>query len=157
MTSPKFGLDPMDQFSIPLQKSKTELGELLVLPVRERQDKPGRSLSVVWDERVPLIDGFDNRYSYYVTFQGKGNLAGNHYHLEKQEIYFPIIGDFMVVLEDPKTNKREEIILSSTAHTVIFVPAGIAHVVKSQSDVAILLVTATSPQVDRDEFEYKVL
>lgn len=153
----EFGSDPMDQFSIPLKRQKTLLGELLFLPVRQRADKPGRSLSVVWDGRVPLIENFSNRYSYFVTFQNKGSLAGNHYHSGKQEIYFPLIGDFTVVLENPKTKEKEEVSLRAQEHTAVFVPAGVAHAVRSESEAAILLVTATSPQVDSDEFEYKVL
>lgn len=157
MNTPEFGSDPMDQFSIPLKREKTHLGELLSLSVRQRSDKPGRSLSIVWDERAPLIEGFANRYSYFVTFQEKGSLAGNHYHLEKQEIYFPLIGDFTVIFENPENKEREEIELKTSEHNAIFVPAGVAHVVRAESEIAILLVTATSPQVDRDEFEYRVL
>lgn len=154
--TPIFGSDPMDQFSLPVKKEKTRLGELLTLSVRKRDDKPGRALSVIWDERVPLIDGFTNRYSYFVTFEKKGSVAGNHYHLKKQEIYFPLVGEFTVTLENPETKDKEEVTLKTQDHTAIFVPAGVAHAIRSESDVAILLVIATSPQVDRDEFEYLI-
>lgn len=153
----EFGSDPMDQFSTPIKSETTRFGRLLTLPVRAHPDKPGRELSVVWDARVPLVEGFDNCYSYIVQFTAQGNVAGNHYHKIKQEIYFPVEGEFVVILENPKTKERETIQLRSVDHIALFVPSGIAHVVRAETTSATLLVTATSPQVDRDEFAYTVL
>jgi dTDP-4-dehydrorhamnose 3,5-epimerase-like enzyme len=150
----EFGKDPMDQYSVPLESQETKLGHLFKLQPRQKPEKPGRTLKVLWDERSPLIEGFQNRYSYIVSFDSEGNTAGNHYHEKKQEIFIPLEGVLRVVLENIETKEREEVEISSSEHLAFFVPSRIAHAVTSKSESAILLVTASSAGTEEDEFPY---
>lgn len=153
----KLGSDPIDQFSIPISERSTRLTKVYSLKLREKAEKPGRALEIVWDSRVPIVKGFDNRYTYAVFFAGRGNIAGNHYHKNKQELFFPIVGRFKVILEDIKSKTREKVELKSTDHEVIFIPTEIAHTVIARADNAVLLVCATYPGVEGDEFSYDLV
>ena len=94
----------MDQYSEPLKTEKTKLG--IKYWLNPRKTRPGRELIVTYDRRFPLVD-FSLRYSYFVRFLEKDNVAGNHYHEKKQEIFVPIEGVFEVHLEDVSTKERE--------------------------------------------------
>lgn len=154
---PTFGNDPMDVYSKPIGSEKTSLGELFEMPVRRKVEKPGRELSVVWDERIPLIDDFKNRYQYTVKFIEEGNFAGNHFHNKKQELFKVLIGEVKVLLEDPKTKESETIILKAEENKFLYVPAGIAHKVVAEKIPSILFVNATYPNNEEDEFNYEVI
>src|SRR5258708_30295874 len=106
-----FGTDPVDQFSQPVSTRATLLGKLFQTPLRARAVKSNRSLGVLWDDRCPLVEGFDNCYCYLVRFNIVGAVAGNHYHREKDEIFHAVTGAFRVVLEDQHSKEREEITL----------------------------------------------
>lgn len=147
-------MDPSDKYSIPTGVIKTKLATIYQMSFREKPEKPGRKLAVVWDSRFPLYKGFENRYSYIVTFASMNNLAGNHYHNKKNELFYPIVGDFKVILEDIQTKEREEIFLESSKNQVVHVKPKTAHVVISQSQTALLLVVASYPNNEEDEFEY---
>lgn len=151
-----FGKDPMDVYSKPIGITETKLSRMFQMQAREKPEKPGRSLSVVWDARIPLIGGFENKYSYLVSFTKKGNLAGNHYHRHKQELFIPVVDDFVIILEDVETKEREELTISTKDHSVIYIPTRIAHTVVADSDTAVLLVIASSPGTEGDEFAYKL-
>lgn len=146
----------MDKYSIPVDKTKTKLSFLFNMRVRETPEKPGRKLAIVWDSRTPLVDGFENKYTYTVTFAAIGNVAGNHYHNIKQELFYPALGKFKVILENTKTKEREEIELDSDKHQALYIPNKIAHVVIAKSNPAVFLVTASSPATDEDELTYRL-
>jgi len=153
---PKLGSDPMDAYSIPVTAEKTRLAQVFGMRPREKPEKPGRSLSVVWDGRKPLVEGFENRYSYTVTFEREGSCAGNHFHEEKRELFIPVVGNFRVLLEDVATKDKEEIRLETARHPVLLVRPGIAHAAIAESVPAVLLVLATYPASEEDEFAYKL-
>lgn len=147
--------NPSDVYSHPLSVTQTKLATLFHMQARENPDKPGRSLRVAWDKRVPLVKDFENNYSYIVTFAGKGNVAGNHFHKKKHELFVPIIGDFIVLLEGTVTHEKEELSLSTNDYTIISVKPSTAHSVIAKSDIAVLLVVASSPNVEEDEFPFE--
>lgn len=147
-------IDPMDIYSQPRSEQETKLAKLFSLRPRQILQKPGRSLLVLWDYRLPLIQRFKNNYSYAVTFFFKGSTAGNHYHQKKREIFYPLLGDFRVMLEDIRTKQKEELAIKTMNHSALYIPTGIAHAVISKSDSAILLVTASRPSAQNDELEY---
>lgn len=153
---PEFGQDPMDQYSIPLDSETTILAILFQLNPREKPEKPGRSLVVEYDDRVPLVPYFETKYAYTVTFSKPGKQAGNHFHRQKAEIMRPVIGSVTVRLEDQKTKVREEHLLNATNHQAIYIRPEIAHVVISQSEPTVLLVMATHPNNEADEFPYQL-
>jgi len=141
--------------SKPFVVSKTKLSKTFTMQVRKNPEKPGRSIKDVWDIRKPLLKDFENNYSYIVTLRGKGNIAGNHYHKNKQELIFPIMGNFTVLLENIESKEREVISLEVTKHQVIYFPSGIAHAIRAETDRAIFLVIATS--AEGDVVQYKIL
>lgn len=154
MKLPKLGPDPMDIYSQPINQEKTKLATIFEIKPRQTADKPGRSLSVVWDKRLPLIEGFENNYDYVVTFEGKGQKAGNHYHQSKQELFTPIIGRVKISLKDINNQETEEIFIDAKDHKILYVKPNIAHTVTSESDICALLVIATFPNNQSDEFPY---
>lgn len=156
MILPQLGSDPMDIYSQPLKQEKTKLATIFYLNPRNLPEKPGRSLSVIWDKRCPLVDGFENNYQYIVSFIKKDERAGNHYHASKQEIFIPVSGQIKVCLENPESKETEEIILNSSENKVLYIPPKIAHVAISNSDICSLLVLASFPNNLADEFPYQI-
>ncbi len=112
---------------------------------------------MLWDARKPLVAGFLNRYSYTVFFKKSQAVAGNHYHKIKQELFTPLAGKFTIFLEDTKTKKKEKILMDSSLHETIYIKVGIAHAVRAETKGAILFVAATSPGVEADEINYKLI
>ena len=154
MKSPELGTDPADYLSQATQEKDTKLTKIFEIPIRRNPEKPGRELTVVWDERLPLIEGFENKYSYVVNFSEKGNHAGNHYHHHKEELFTPIVGKFTIILEDIETKEREEVKLERGQF--IYIPPKTAHTVVSETEIASLYVSATYPNNEQDEFEYSL-
>lgn len=152
MKPPKLGNDPTDFLSEPTSVIKTKLTQIFEIPIRRSAEKPGRELTVTWDERKPLIKDFSNRYSYVVNFTKRGNLAGNHYHHHKQELFTPLVGEAKIILENVDSKIREELQLHPGQ--VVYIPANTAHVVISESEVMLLYVSATYPNNEQDEFPY---
>lgn len=68
----------------------------------------------------------------------------------------PVTGSVTVKLEDPKSKAREEYLLNATSHQAIYVRPKVAHVVIAQSESAVLLVLATHPNNEEDEFSYQL-
>lgn len=153
----EFGSDPMDKYSIPLETRDTRFGKIFLMPERRKPEKPGRGVMVTWDQRSSLVPEFVEAYSYIVRFDTAGNRAGNHYHELKQELFYPLVGVLKVVLEDTGSKEREEMELDASRREVLFIPAKIGHVVTAETDGAILLVSATSPNTENDEFPYKIV
>lgn len=95
-------------------------------------------------------------YTYTVTFSETGNIAGNHLHRQKAEIMRPVAGSVTVKLEDPTTKVQEEHVLNTAGRQAIYVRPEIAHVIIAQSTPAVLLVLATHPNNEEDEFPYQL-
>lgn len=148
--------DPMDRFSIPLREVPTKLSKMYVMDQREKPDKPGRALTVLWDEREPVFPGFVNRYSYMVRFASKDSLAGNHYHVRRNELYMAAHGDFKVILEHVKSKEREEVDLRMADNAMLYVPPYHAHLVIPQSDDCQLVVITDYPELASDQIDYPV-
>ena len=157
MKLPQIGPDPMDVYSSPVCSLKTKLATIFEIKPRQIPEKPGRSLSVIWDKRIPFIKGFENNYDYIVSFEKSGEKAGNHYHQSKQELFVPVVGKFKVILEDIKTKVREDIFLKNNDYQILYIPPQIAHVVVAESETCSLLVLATFPNNQSDEFSYQLV
>jgi len=148
--------DPMDIFSKPLKRQKTRFGILFEMRPRKNQQKPGRELIVNFDSRLPVVKNFKINYSYLVKFQKIGSVAGNHYHLKKQELFVPVVGKFAITLQDIKLVQQETIEIDSGKSQVFYVKPKTAHRVRAKTRDAILLVLATSANTVKDEFEYQI-
>ena len=146
----------VDIYSKPIRVKKHRLATLFFMKSRKNPKKPGRELVVTFDNRFNLIDNFVVNYSYLVNFYTKNNAAGNHYHEKKQELFIPIIGSFVVILEDIRTKENESIAIDSKDYSILHVNTHIAHKVISKIDKSTLLVLATSANSDDDEYNYKI-
>jgi hypothetical protein len=152
-----FGHDPIDVYSEPVSKRATLLAEVFALPLRRNAAKSDRSLGVLWDRRRPLVSGFDNCYSYVVRFDGRGSVAGNHYHLEKDEVFHAITGAFRVVLENIESKQREELTLRARDNSFVFVRRPVAHAIQALTPDAILVTLASHPNVEADSYAYRLV
>ncbi len=137
--------------SIPTKEKVTKLSKIFYFKPRKKPGKLGRELVVAYDERFPFVRNFKNRYTYYVKFNKKNDFAGNHYHLEKEEIYIPIRGDFFVILK--MGNTQETIQLSSKKYMALKISVGVSHKVTSKGKGNILLVLANNHDSEEDNIE----
>ena len=149
-------LPPIEEYSKPTKVEQRKLCTLYYLKVRSKPIKPERELFIAYDECHPQVDGFKVRYVYVVRFFEKGNEAGNHYHVKKDEIMIPINGNMSICLEDILTKETETIAISSAKPIAVRVKPKIAHKVVSKKQGDTLLVLSSTPSADEDEFEYKV-
>ena len=100
---------------------------------------------------------FFNNYSYVVTFSDTGKLAGNHYHKEKEELFYCLSGQVSIILQHIDSKKREEIKISASENKIVFIPKMTGHVIVSKAPNTTFLVIASRPSVEGDEFLYKVI
>lgn len=148
--------DSMDKFSKPIKTKTYKLGKVFFMEPRRNPKKPGRELVVNFDSRFPFVEKFKVNYSYYVRFFKKRDFAGNHYHIKKEELFIPVVGDFIVKLENIKDHSKEEILLNSHDYCILSFDKKVAHRVISKNNDSILLVLATSSNIDDDEFSFTV-
>ena len=149
-------MDAMDQFSKPLKTEETKLGIKFTLNPRRRAEKAGRELLVTYDERWPMVEGFECKYSYFVRFLKAGNVAGKHYHESKHEIMVPIMGKFEFKLEDIETKETDQFELDAADNQAFYVRARVSHSVQSIEEGGVMLVLASSPNSNGDEYPYEM-
>src|ERR1035437_2414787 len=72
---------------------------------------------------------------YFVTFEKKGVIRGNHYHKTFREWFGVISGKVQVVLIDVKTGKKKEMILDGDSKKYVRLEIGpnVVHAFKSIS------------------------
>ncbi len=78
---------------------------------------------------------------YFVTFNKKNVIRGNHYHKETEEWFGVLSGSVLVVLEDVNTKERKtfELHYDETEFVRLKIGIEIAHAFKSLSNAVILL------------------
>lgn len=88
---------------------------------------------------------------YFVTFNNKNIVRGNHYHKKTEEWFGVIFGSVLVVMEDVNTKERKTLTLhySEDEFIRLKIGAGIAHAFKALTKTAILLDYANK-QYDPD-------
>jgi len=93
---------------------------------------------------------------YFVTFNKKGVVRGNHYHKKWSEWFGIVEGKVKVILEDVITKKRKTFIFDSKKDQYVRLNTcpNIAHSFKSLSDFAALLNYADSKWSNKDTFNY---
>ena len=83
--------------------------------------------------------------------------AGNHYHKEKEELFYCLSGQVSIILQHIDSKKREEIKISASENKIVFIPKMTGHVIVSKAPNTTFLVIASRPSVEGDEFLYKVI
>lgn len=96
---------------------------------------------------------------YFVTFNKKGIVRGNHYHKKWTEWFGVVYGKVEVVLENVKTKKRSTFIIDSKedGYTRLNIGPNIAHSFKSLTKYSALLNYADSEWSERDTLYYKLI
>ncbi len=96
---------------------------------------------------------------YFVTFNKKGIVRGNHFHKKWYEWFGIVAGRLEVTLEDVKNKKRKKIILDAKTDRYMRLEIGpnIAHAFKSVSSYAALLNYANSEWYAKDSIHYKLI
>lgn len=95
---------------------------------------------------------------YFVTFEKKGVIRGNHYHEKWTEWFGVVSGRLEVFLEDIETKKRKTFVIDSKEDGYIRLNIGpkIAHAFRSLSKYAALLNYADSEWSEKDTLPYKL-
>lgn len=96
---------------------------------------------------------------YFVTFNKKKVVRGNHYHKKWREWFGIVAGILEVKLRDMKTGEEVELTLNSKNYQYIRLEIGpnIAHAFRSNSSYAALLNYADSEWAASDSLKYKLL
>ena len=96
---------------------------------------------------------------YFVTFNNKGIVRGNHYHKKWREWFGVINGKVKVKLEDTKTKEVVIMELDGDSETYTRLETGpeIAHAFESITDYAALINYANNEWHPNNTFDYKLL
>jgi len=121
------------------------------------------------DERGQLVVFLRNRnleknfkkfgQIYFVTFDKKGAVRGNHYHKRWREWFGVVTGKLEVILKDVKTKKSKILILDGNSNEYVRLEIGpnIVHAFKNISPKASLLNYADKEWSSGDTFSYKLI
>ncbi len=96
---------------------------------------------------------------YFVTFNKKNIIRGNHYHKKWHEWFGIVTGKVHVYLKDVRTNRTKNFILDAKKDHYKRLEIGpyIAHAFKSISSQAALLNYADSEWYSQDSIHYKLI
>ena len=98
---------------------------------------------------------------YFISFNGKGVVRGNHYHRRSKEAFCLISGTVEVAIQCVKTNTKKVFQLShdSKHYQLLFIAENIAHAIVSLSDDAWLLCysSVVYSEADDDKHPFQIL
>jgi dTDP-4-dehydrorhamnose 3,5-epimerase-like enzyme len=89
---------------------------------------------------------------YFVTFEKKGIVRGNHYHKNLREWFGVVQGKVKVVLIDVKSRKKKEMVLDGNSKNFIRLEIGpnVIHAFKSMSDFVSLINYSDKEWAEKD-------
>jgi dTDP-4-dehydrorhamnose 3,5-epimerase-like enzyme len=107
------------------------------IPRSAREDVRGWLLKV--------LDGHEDHLrpdvgECYLTWSEPGQIRGNHFHPVTSEWFTVIQGRATLTLCDPETGERASMELDASEPVTVYVPAGLAHVLCTDTDSRTLLV-----------------
>ncbi len=111
-----------------------------------RTSKGNRWLSHLWPNASERKQLFVPRYAY-LNHIGPGDVAGEHYHHDKQELFCPM-GDLWLILSD-RNGKKQRVRMSlgtKEYYTIYYIPPGIAHAVQNRTKKFQPLVVLTNKE-----------
>ena len=81
---------------------------------------------------LKVIDGHESNLAFkpgevYLTLAKPGQVRGNHYHPLTSEWFTVVLGRARLVMSDPETTERREILLSADKPTTVYIPCGVGH------------------------------
>jgi dTDP-4-dehydrorhamnose 3,5-epimerase-like enzyme len=109
----------------------SSLSQVALIPRRFKPDPRGWFLKVIdgTEAQLPAATG-----EVYLTLAVPGEVRGNHYHRETSEWFTVVQGRAQLLLVDPASGERCEIMLDAAAPVTVYVPNGIAHAFKNPAD-----------------------
>ncbi|NTW13969.1 MAG: hypothetical protein HGA31_02985 [Candidatus Moranbacteria bacterium] len=110
-----------------------------ITKLKKMSDKRGYLIEFLKNSEIENKEFGQN---YFVTFDSKEQIRGNHYHKKKSEWFAIAFGKAEVNLRDLQTGETVSLILSDDEDgylTRLFVGTNIAHSFKSLSEKAVLL------------------
>ena len=114
------------------------------------------------DTRGDLIVFLKNKkvgQIYFVTFNRKGVIRGNHYHKKWREWCGIITGRIWVILKDIRNKEKNSFVLDSNKNPYLRIEIApyIAHAFVSLTPSASLLNYADTEWSGKDDFDYKLI
>lgn len=97
---------------------------------------------------------------YFVTFDKKNSIRGNHYHKKWREWFGVVSGRLKVVFMDMKTKEKKEFILDGSdtdKYIRLEIGPNVAHAFKNISDRASLLNYSDKEWSASDTFQVEVM
>lgn len=116
-----------------------------------------RVLTELWPTRPEQRRTCTPRHAYLNEIS-PGDTAGNHYHLEKAELFCPL-GRLDLYLEDVKTGKRAKVKMDnpSRVYTLYYIPRGVSHAIHNPGKrPATLIILAEKKGSMKDHRRYHV-
>lgn len=93
-----------------------------------------RWLSPLWPTPPERHMTFTPRYAY-LNHIGPGDVAGQHFHHDKQELFCPM-GDLWLILSNRRSSKKYRLKMSLGTkwyYTMYYIPPGVAHAVHNRT------------------------
>jgi len=146
----------VNKLAIPVVVDDRKLYTLFALPEREASGKSGRKLLVPFDKRFPLVEGFEFNYMYLVEIKEFGSEPGHHYHHQKHELMMVVSGSARFLFKDIEADEIRSATLDGRKNRIIHVKPRIAHAVVPLIIPTIILVMASSPNTEDDEFSHTI-
>jgi dTDP-4-dehydrorhamnose 3,5-epimerase-like enzyme len=86
----------------------------------------------------------------YLTTAKPGQARGNHYHPACTEWFTIVAGEARLLLGDPASDERAELVLTAAEPRTVYVPAGIAHVFVNPAEASedFLLIAYAAERYD---------
>lgn len=98
---------------------------------------------------------------FFVTFENKKVIRGNHFHKKHHEYYIALSGKIKVILKDLATNKKKTVTLSAEKgiYRRLRIGPNIAHSAYSETSHATLLAYYGDPYNPKklDTYSYKLI
>ncbi len=133
----------MDYAIEQFEKHNDERGQLVVFLKNSNLAKPEKEFGQI----------------YFVTFDKKGVVRGNHYHKKWREWFGVVTGKLQVILKDVRSGEMQKLVLEGSSKHYVRLKIGpyIAHAFKSISSKAALINYANREWSSKDDFSYKLI
>lgn len=117
-----------------------------IINAMKRRDRRGFLIDFLKQEELPPSDRNLGQI-YFITFEKKGSVRGNHYHTKKKEWFVAVKGKLKVFLEDLRTKEKISFVLDgdSDKYERVYVPQNVAHAFKNITKVAMMINYCNKP------------
>ncbi|MDD5715126.1 MAG: cupin domain-containing protein [Patescibacteria group bacterium] len=144
----------------PENRSRIQRNKLYWRIIKGRRSTKGnRWLSHLWPNTNEQKLTFRPRFAYLNNI-GPGDIAGNHFHTSKKELFCPL-GNLELLLADPVTNKITVIKITpgnKNSYTMYYIPPRVPHAVRNcTKKFQPLVVLTNTPDVYAKTYNYKVI